>query len=60
MNPIWRWPLALAALTLFGLFSALLGQQGLWLWLAWLALGLPVAALLACLAAAVARASRGP
>ncbi len=51
--------MALAALTLFGLLSALLGQQGLWLWLAWLALGLPVAVLLAYLAAAVARANSG-
>jgi len=40
---VWRWPLILAGLTLFGLLSALLGQHGLWFWLSWLALSLPLA-----------------
>jgi hypothetical protein len=29
-RPIWRWPVVLAILTVFGLLSALLGQGGLW------------------------------
>ncbi|MDR5813488.1 hypothetical protein QCE62_07790 [Caballeronia sp. LZ033] len=42
---IWTIPLLLAALTLFGLLSALLGT-GVWHALAWLALAVPVAVVL--------------
>ncbi|MBN8872358.1 MAG: hypothetical protein J0H67_05955 [Rhodospirillales bacterium] len=40
---LWRGPLAMGALTVFGLLSALLGQDGVWLWLAWIALAVPIA-----------------
>lgn len=40
---IWRWPTILAVVTLFGLGAALLGQGGLWRWVAWLALAAPLA-----------------
>ncbi|MDR5820245.1 MULTISPECIES: hypothetical protein [unclassified Caballeronia] len=43
---IWTIPLLLAALTLFGLLSALLGT-GVWHALAWLTLAVPVAVVLA-------------
>jgi len=39
---VWRRPLALAALVLFGLLSALLGEGGLWWVLSWLALSMPL------------------
>jgi low affinity Fe/Cu permease len=39
---IWRWPIMLAALTLFGLLSALLGQGGIWWLLSWIALAVPL------------------
>lgn len=39
---IWRWPLVLAALSVFGLLSALLGQGGIWWVLSWFALAVPV------------------
>jgi hypothetical protein len=39
---IWRWPAALAALTVFGLLSALLGQGGIWWVLSWIALSMPL------------------
>ncbi len=38
----WGLPLGLALLTLFGLFSALLGQGGIWWALSWIALVLPL------------------
>ncbi|MDV3480098.1 hypothetical protein [Sphingobium yanoikuyae] len=38
----WSWPIGLAALTIFGLLSALLGEGGLWWWLSWAALALPL------------------
>ena len=38
---IWGWPIALALLTIFGLLAALLGV-GLWHWLSWIALSVPV------------------
>lgn len=38
---IWLAPLLLAVLTVFGLLSALLGV-GVWHWLAWSALALPL------------------
>lgn len=39
---LWRVPLLMAALILFGLLAALLGT-GVWHWLAWITLGIPVA-----------------
>jgi hypothetical protein len=38
---IWGWPLLLAALTAFGLLSALLGT-GIWHWLSWAAIAFPL------------------
>ena len=38
---MWRIPLALAVLSVFGLLAALLGT-GSWRWAAWLALAIPV------------------
>ncbi len=52
----WRWPVMLAALTLFGLLSALLGQHGVWHWLSWIALAIPLAVIVHFLA----RAARAP
>ncbi len=40
---IWRWPVFLAALTVFGLLSALLGQGGMWWVMSWVALATPLA-----------------
>jgi hypothetical protein len=37
---LWRTPLLLAALILFGLLAALLGT-GIWHWLSWIALSIP-------------------
>lgn len=42
LGPIWRAPLALALLSLFGLVAALLAD-GVWDLLSWSALGVPVA-----------------
>lgn len=39
---IWKWPILIGVLTVFGLLSALLGQFGLWVWLAWIALSVPL------------------
>ena len=50
-SQIWRWPLVLAVLTGSGLFSALLGQSGLWLPLSWLLLSIPLLVILWCLPA---------
>jgi hypothetical protein len=41
-GPIWRWPVLLALLSLFGLVAALLAD-GPWNTLSWLALAVPVA-----------------
>ncbi len=38
---VWGAPLLLAALTIFGLLAALLGT-GIWHWLSWLALAIPI------------------
>jgi hypothetical protein len=46
---IWRWPLALAGLTVFGLLSALLGQGGVWWGLSWIALAIPLVVIAACI-----------
>lgn len=43
---VWRWPLVIAALTIFGLLSALLGEGGIWWWLSWAALLMPLAVIL--------------
>lgn len=43
---VWRWPMALAALSVFGLLSALLGQEGVWWVLSWIALVIPVGVIL--------------
>lgn len=40
--PIWRWPVVLAAPTMLGLLSALLGQGGLWWAASWIALATPL------------------
>ena len=45
---IWRWPALLAAMSLFGLSSALLGQTGLWLPLSWIALASPLVVATIC------------
>ncbi|HCX16570.1 MAG TPA: hypothetical protein DHH36_06680 [Afipia sp.] len=39
---IWRWPTAIAFLSILGLFSALLGGGGIWWVLCWIALALPL------------------
>lgn len=38
----WGWPIGLALLTLFGLISALIGEGGIWWWLSWAALAVPL------------------
>jgi hypothetical protein len=43
---LWRWPAAIALLTIFGLLSALLGQGGVWWVLSWVALAVPLALIL--------------
>ncbi|HWB16235.1 MAG TPA: hypothetical protein VG538_07495 [Vicinamibacterales bacterium] len=40
---VWRWPLAIAALTIVGLLAALLGGHGVWWWLSWTTLLTPIA-----------------
>lgn len=52
---VFRWPLALAVLSLVGLVSALVGD-GPWDALSWFALGIPLVVILA----ALARARRPP
>lgn len=46
---IWRWPLVLGALIVFGLLSALLGQGGIWWGLSWIALAMPLALIVVCI-----------
>ena len=46
---VWRWPLLLAVLTLFGLLSALLGQGGVWWCLSWITLAAPLIVIAKCL-----------
>lgn len=43
---VWRWPILLAALTIFGLLSALLGQPGIWHGLSWITLCIPLLVIL--------------
>jgi hypothetical protein len=49
LSAVWRWPLVLAGLTLFGLLSALLGEGGLWWVLSWIALATPLIVAVVCL-----------
>ncbi len=53
---VWGWPVFLSVLTLFGLLAALISQAGVWLWLSWSALGMPLGVIIAC----VVRAAYGP
>ena len=46
---IWRWPALLAALSIVGLLSALLGQEGVWLPVSWIALATPLVVAGACI-----------
>ncbi len=39
-------PILLSALILFGLLSALIGQGGVWFWLSWIALIVPIGVIL--------------
>jgi hypothetical protein len=50
LSAVWRWPLVLAGLTLFGLLSALLGEGGVWWALSWIALAAPLIVAVVCLA----------
>jgi hypothetical protein len=50
LSAVWRWPLVLAGLMLFGLLSALLGEGGLWWVLSWIALATPLVVAVVCLA----------
>jgi len=50
LSAVWRWPLVLAGLTLFGLLSALLGEGGVWWALSWSALATPLIVAVVCLA----------
>ncbi len=45
---VWRWPVILAALSVFGLLSALLGQGGIWWVFSWAALAMPLAVIVRC------------
>ncbi len=45
---IWRWPAALAVLTMGGLLAALLGQRGIWLPVSWGALAIPLLVTIGC------------
>ncbi|WP_407155290.1 hypothetical protein [Bradyrhizobium sp. STM 3557] len=49
LNRIWRWPVVLAALTTFGLLSALLGQGGIWWGVSWIALAIPLMVIVTCI-----------
>ena len=45
---IWCWPLLMAALTVVGLASALLGEGGAWWGLSWVALAIPLVVMAVC------------
>ncbi|WP_424630660.1 hypothetical protein [Bradyrhizobium sp. SYSU BS000235] len=49
---VWRWPLLLAALTVFGLLAALIGQSGLWWPASWIALAMPLIVIVRAVCAA--------
>lgn len=53
---VWRWPVLLALLSVFGLLSALLGQGGIWWALSWVALSIPLVVIGRCLWTGSARA----
>lgn len=55
---VWGWPAGLAVLTLLALLAALLGQEGVWLWLSWGALAFLLGLPLYHLAAGVRRGRR--
>jgi len=38
----WSWPIVLALVTMIGLLSALLGESGIFWWLSWALLALPL------------------
>ena len=42
---VWRWPMLLAVLTVVGLLSALLGEGGPFWFVSWIALSLPLLAI---------------
>jgi len=42
LGAIFGVPLLIGVLTMFGLISALLGQGGVWFWLSWATLSLPI------------------
>ena len=42
---VWRWPTLLAALTVIGLLSALLGEGGPFWFVSWIALSIPLLAI---------------
>ncbi|NEW91379.1 hypothetical protein [Rhodopseudomonas sp. BR0M22] len=44
----WLWPVALAASTVFGLLTALIGEGGLWWLLCWVALATPLVTIALC------------
>jgi hypothetical protein len=46
---LWRWPVTIAALTVFGLTSALLGHGGVWWGLSWAALAVPIIVIGVCI-----------
>ena len=54
---VWRGPVVLGVLTIFGLLSALLGQHGIWLALSWAALSIPLIVTVFCLVRAWSRPS---
>ncbi len=39
---VWRWPIVIAILIVFGLLAALLGHDGIWRVLSWTALAMPL------------------
>jgi hypothetical protein len=46
---LWRWPTAIAILTVFGLISALIGHGGVWWGLSWAALAIPIIVIMICI-----------
>jgi len=57
---VWRWPVLLAVLSVFGLLSALLGQGGIWWVLSWIALATPLMVIVQCLGRRPARSFPPP
>jgi len=51
----WRWPTLLAALTLVGLLSALLGEGGAFWIVSWIALSIPLLAIVLAVLQSLAR-----